>query len=63
VSGTVATTAPGGTGGAQLPITGARVALLAGLALTLLFGGGLLVAGARRRTMFGGPGAGGPSHR
>jgi hypothetical protein len=63
VSGSVVTTQPGGVGGAQLPVTGARLALLAGIAFALLLFGGVLLALTRRRTMLDGPRGDGPSHR
>jgi hypothetical protein len=59
VSGSTATNAPG-VGG--LPVTGTRLGLLAGLSLALLLVGGLLVAGARRRTLSR-SGPDGVSHR
>jgi LPXTG-motif cell wall-anchored protein len=57
------TTAPGGVGGAELPVTGARIGLLAGVAFALLLLGGALLALTRRRTMFDGLHGDGPSHR
>jgi hypothetical protein len=50
-----------GVGG--LPVTGARLGLLAAIALALMIVGSVLVAGARRRTAFARPGSGGASHR
>jgi hypothetical protein len=59
VSGSTATNAPGAGG---LPVTGTSLGLLGGLALALLLAGGLLVAGARRRTLTR-PDFGEASHR
>jgi hypothetical protein len=57
----IASTPPGGVSG--LPVTGSRLGLLGGMALALLLVGGLLVAGARRRTTLVRPGSGEASHR